>query len=936
VNAALQQAHLIRAAAFQQKHRAGLMTLLFTDMVGSTKLKMELGDVAATEILCRHHALVRAILSQHPDAEEISTAGDSFFIVFKNPSDAVAFALQLQAALRVFSREVQRTVQDRIGIHVGEVLVEEHQDSRHPKELSGIQVDTCARVMGLCPGGRILLTRFAFDNARQMLRGQNIEGVGALQWLSHGFFELKGVDEEIEICEVAERGAIDVVPIPESEKARPTGGGLEAVTPVVVQDSGRVTWAFPSTLRRVRSNLLYGTIGGALVVAATLVTLALPVGNILRDFSYDASFWFRPIVVPDGVVLVYMDDKSHIELGQPWFRSWDRSIHARLVERLAGSGAKAIVFDVLFEESRDLTNSAGGDRQLILACQKHGKVFVAGTIAPHVHEGIVIGSRLVPPFPDLRAVTKWGLVERAQADYSIRRHYLPPPQHGLATLAECVAAEIGGRQLPLRDRVRWINYYGPPGTLPYHSYCEAISEEVLPASTFSNKVVFIGAQYGVGFTGGKGTDDYVTPYTRLTGRKSPGAEVLATTYLNLVRGDWLRQVSPLLEFSVLVILGFASGFLLALCRPVWSAGLGLAGGTTLGIFSILMVWQTHHWFSWAITTLVQVPVAVTWSILAETLRMRKEKGLILRALETRHAQLKKPGCDGPLGSKASAAPFCGDLVPSVPDHRLIRPIGRGAYGQVWLAEDVTGAYHAVKVVYLRSFKDRKPFEREFKGVQRFTPLSRSHPGFIHILHVGLNEKEKYFYYIMEAADDLVAGTHIEPERYVPKSLANVLAESGPLAFDACVTLALNLSDALQFLHENGLIHRDIKPSNILFVRDKPKLADIGLVEDLVNGQAQISAVGTLGYLAPEGPGHPQADIFSLGKVIYEASMGKQVDDFPALPTDLAQREDSHRLLQLNEVILKACNLDPAKRYQSAHELYADLLKLQNRDTASSV
>ena len=64
--------------------------------------------------------------------------------------------------------------------------------------------------------------------------------------------------------------------------------------------------------------------------------------------------------------------------------------------------------------------------------------------------------------------------------------------------------------------------------------------------------------------------------------------------------------------------------------------------------------------------------------------------------------------------------------------------------------------------------------------------------------------------------------------------------------------------------------RDIKPSNIIFVGGRPKLADIGLVTDA--GDAR-SIVGTEGYLAPEGPGTPQADIFALGRVLYEATTG---------------------------------------------------------------
>jgi serine/threonine protein kinase len=67
----------------------------------------------------------------------------------------------------------------------------------------------------------------------------------------------------------------------------------------------------------------------------------------------------------------------------------------------------------------------------------------------------------------------------------------------------------------------------------------------------------------------------------------------------------------------------------------------------------------------------------------------------------------------------------------------------------------------------------------------------------------------------------------------------------------------------------GLVHRDIKPSNIIFVNGALKLADVGCVTDL--GDAAMSYVRTEGFIPPEGPGTMQADIYSLGKVLYEIS-----------------------------------------------------------------
>ena len=70
---------------------------------------------------------------------------------------------------------------------------------------------------------------------------------------------------------------------------------------------------------------------------------------------------------------------------------------------------------------------------------------------------------------------------------------------------------------------------------------------------------------------------------------------------------------------------------------------------------------------------------------------------------------------------------------------------------MWLARNALGSYRAVKVVYRKDFEDSRPFEREFSGIQKFDPISRSHEGLVDILQAG--RQEDYFYYVMELADD---------------------------------------------------------------------------------------------------------------------------------------------------------------------------------------
>src|SRR5262245_33405883 len=276
---------------------------------------------------------------------------------------------------------------------------------------------------------------------------------------------------------------------------------------------------------------------------------------------------------------------------------------------------------------------------------------------------------------------------------------------------------------------------------------------------------------------------------------------------------------------------------------------------------------------------------------------------------------------------SSAEKPLGESRPQIPDHDLDRVIGAGSYGEVWLARNVMGSLRAVKVVYRKTFESERPYEREFSGIKKFEPISRSHEGFVDILQVGRNDQAGYFYYVMELADDAAAEAQspLDATTYVPRTLGHEIRRHGRVPIEECLQWALSLTSALRQLHNPGLVHRDIKPSNIIFVDGLPKLADIGLVASVTEAR---SFVGTVGFIPPEGPGTPQADLYSLGKVLYEMSTGKDRNEFPELPSDARELPEREQLIELNEVLLKACHNDPAKRYPSAEQMHADLAYLQ--------
>jgi WD40 repeat protein len=263
--------------------------------------------------------------------------------------------------------------------------------------------------------------------------------------------------------------------------------------------------------------------------------------------------------------------------------------------------------------------------------------------------------------------------------------------------------------------------------------------------------------------------------------------------------------------------------------------------------------------------------------------------------------------------------------PIIPDYELLRMIGRGSYGDVWLARGVTGLYRAVKLVWRERFIDLQPYEREFKGLREFAAISLSESRQLALLHVGRNDAAGFFYYVMELADDLDTGRDIDPDRYVPHTLKAVQERKGRLLAPEVVGIGVELARGLGGLHARGLVHRDVKPSNVIFVGGAPKLADIGLVTVATSAQ---TFVGTEGFVPPEGPGTPAADVFSLGKVLYEAVTGLDRHDYPRLPADFGALPDRKELLELNEILIRACDPASAQRYTDAAALLDDLLLLQ--------
>ncbi len=270
-------------------------------------------------------------------------------------------------------------------------------------------------------------------------------------------------------------------------------------------------------------------------------------------------------------------------------------------------------------------------------------------------------------------------------------------------------------------------------------------------------------------------------------------------------------------------------------------------------------------------------------------------------------------------------------IPAIPDHEMLRLIGRGSYGEVWMARNAFGTLRAVKVVRRSTFDSDRPFARELSGIQRYEPISRAHDGLVDILQVGRNEVAQFFYYVMELADDANTGLPVASDLesilvYRPRMLSSVVGVGEPLTPHQAIPFFLTLAEGIGHLHAGGLLHRDIKSANVIFVNGVPKLADLGLV---VEAGESRTFVGTEGFIPPEGPGTKTADIYAFGKLMYEVATGRDRMEFPTLPLNRVSPDQNRDLLELNAVLLRCCAPDSRERYQSTAELQADLAILRS-------
>jgi tRNA A-37 threonylcarbamoyl transferase component Bud32 len=266
----------------------------------------------------------------------------------------------------------------------------------------------------------------------------------------------------------------------------------------------------------------------------------------------------------------------------------------------------------------------------------------------------------------------------------------------------------------------------------------------------------------------------------------------------------------------------------------------------------------------------------------------------------------------PLAAQAAPGtrvpPEPAQLASQFPQLEIIELLGMGGMGMVYKARQPRlDRIVALKILPMESaphpsFAER--FSREAKALAKL-----NHPGIVNVYDFG--QTGEYYYFIME---------------YVDGMNLRALLNNQPVTSHQALELVVQICTALQFAHDEGVVHRDIKPENILITKKgQVKIADFGLAKllgtapDTALTMSQ-AAMGTMNYMAPEQRQNAQgvdhrADIYSLGVVFYEMLTGEVPMGRFEAPSKRVQVD-----VRLDEVVLRALEREPERRYQHVSEV----------------
>lgn len=264
------------------------------------------------------------------------------------------------------------------------------------------------------------------------------------------------------------------------------------------------------------------------------------------------------------------------------------------------------------------------------------------------------------------------------------------------------------------------------------------------------------------------------------------------------------------------------------------------------------------------------------------------------------------------------------------NYTLINRLGRGGFGEVWLAEK--RAKFVTTKVAVKLPLDEQIDQEAIKQEATVWEQASGHPNILPI--IDADEYDGQIVIVSEYAPD--------------GSLEQWLRENSRMSVERAIETTIQILDGLEFLHSRNIIHRDLKPANILLQGNTPRLADFGISRALrttVTSQSQ-NISGTFAYMSPEaldGKRSMQTDIWSVGINLYQFLTGTlpfpnsepsqlltaiMMRDYAPLPDSIPKN--------LQTVIAKALAKQPENRYKTANEMREDLSRILRGETVSDL
>jgi formylglycine-generating enzyme required for sulfatase activity/predicted Ser/Thr protein kinase len=283
------------------------------------------------------------------------------------------------------------------------------------------------------------------------------------------------------------------------------------------------------------------------------------------------------------------------------------------------------------------------------------------------------------------------------------------------------------------------------------------------------------------------------------------------------------------------------------------------------------------------------------------------KCVLKQGLDSLHGTASSPAATG------FSPPLIEDLAPHFPHLEILEFLGQGGMGAVYKARQPDlDRLVALKILSPDTGSDpafAERFKREARSLARL-----NHPHIVAVYDFG--QAAGLYYFVMEYVDGVDLRQMERAERLAPREALGIVVQ---------------ICEALQYAHDEGIVHRDIKPENLLIdKKGRVKIADFGLAKlmaknpkDFTLTQAE-QVMGTPHYMAPEQLEHPaevdqRADIYSLGVVFYEMLTGELPLGRFAPPSQKFQVD-----VRLDEVVLKTLEKEPSRRYQHASEVKTDV------------